>query len=111
MVLDILKSLLRGLHNPLVSLIQRKMGQHRIPIQVPSYSSEYTEKLFSLLQVDPIQLQQLLLCKCANTTKYIPSSASVLAFLQIFVKGLVTHFTTPLNPNTYAKLDRSSGTR
>jgi hypothetical protein len=86
------------------------MGQHSISIQEPSYSSEYTKKPFSLLQVDPIQLQQLL-CKCANTTKCIPSSASVLAFSKIFFKELVTHFTTPLDPNTYAKLDRSSGTR
>jgi uncharacterized linocin/CFP29 family protein len=35
----------------------------------------------------------------------------VLAFSQTFSKGLVTQFTMPLNPNTYIKLDRSSGTR
>ena len=33
------------------------------------------------------------------------------SFSQTFPKGLVTQFTTPLDPNTYAKLDRSSDTR
>jgi hypothetical protein len=33
------------------------------------------------------------------------------SFSQTFPKGLVTSFTTLLDPNTYAKLDRSSGTR
>jgi hypothetical protein len=109
MILDILKAYSEGYTT--VSLIQRKMGQHNMTIQEPSYSLEYTEKPFSLLQVDLIQLQHLLLCKCANTTKCIPSSASVLEFSQIFFKELVTHFTTPFDPNMYAKLDHSSGTR
>ena len=43
-----------------------------------------------LLQVDPNQLQQLLLCKCANTTKYSPSCACVLAFHKHFIKGLAS---------------------
>ena len=111
MVLDILESLFRGIHNTLAYLIQSTMDQCRIPNQEPSYSLEFTEKPLSLLQVDPIQLQQLLLCKCANTTKCTPPSASVLAFSQIFLKGLVTQFSTPLDPSNVAKLDRSSGTR
>jgi hypothetical protein len=41
-----------------------------------------------LLQVDPNQLQQLLLCKCANTTKSPPSCACVLAFHKHFNKEL-----------------------
>ena len=64
-----------------------------------------------LLCVDPFQLQQLLLCKCANTTKCLTTCASVLAFSQIFFKGLVTQFTTPLDPSNDAKLDHSSDTR
>ena len=36
----------------------------------------------------PFQLQLLLLCKCANTTKCTPSCASVLLFSQTFFKGL-----------------------
>jgi hypothetical protein len=56
MILDILESLLIGLHIPLAYLIQSIMDQYRIPIQEPSYSSEYTEKPFSL-KVGPIQLQ------------------------------------------------------
>ena len=87
------------------------MDQCRIPIQGPSQSSEDIEKPFSLLQVDTIQLQQLLLCKCANTTKCTPSCASVFAFSQTFFKGLVTQLTTPLDPSNDAKLDHSSGTR
>ena len=111
MILDILESLFKGLHNPLAYLIQSTIDQCIIPNQEPSYSSEYVEKPLSLLQVDPIQLQQLLLCKCANTTKYTPPSANVLAFSQTFFKGLVTQFTTPLDPSNNGKLDRSSGTR
>jgi hypothetical protein len=41
-----------------------------------------------LLQVDPNQLQQLLLYKCANTTKSPPSCACVLAFHKYFNKEL-----------------------
>jgi hypothetical protein len=85
MILDILKSLFRGLHIPLAYLIQSTMNQCRIPIQGPSYSLEYTKKLFSLLQVDPIQLQQLL-CKYANTTKCTTPYARVLAFHKYFSK-------------------------
>ena len=85
MILDILESLLRGLHIPHAYLIQITMDQSSISIQGPSYSLEYTEKPFSLLQVDPIQLQQLL-CKYANTTKCTPPSESVLVFSQIFFK-------------------------
>jgi hypothetical protein len=111
MILGILESLFRELHIPLAYLIQSTMDQYRIPIQEPSHGLEYTEKYFSLLQVDPIQLQQLLLCKCANTTKCTPPNASVLAFSQIFFKGLVTQFTTPLDLSNDAKLDHSSGSR
>jgi hypothetical protein len=111
MILDILESLFRGLHIPLAYLIQSTMDQYIILIQEPSHSSEYTEKSFSLLQVDLIELQQLILCKCANTTKCTPPSASVLAFSQIFFKGLVTQFTMPLDLSNDAKLDHSSGTR
>jgi hypothetical protein len=35
----------------------------------------------------------------------------VLAFHIYFFKGLVTHFTTLLDPNNDIKLDHSSGTR
>jgi hypothetical protein len=42
---------------PLAYLIQSTMDQCRIRIQGPSQSSEYTEKPFSPLQVNPIQLQ------------------------------------------------------
>ena len=87
------------------------MDQNSIPIQGPSYSLEYTEKPFSLIQVDPIQLQQLLLCKCANTTKCAPPCVCVLAFSQSFSKELATQLATPLDPSNDAKLDHSSGTR
>ena len=80
MILDILEILLKGLHNPLVNLIQIEMDQYRIPIQGPSQSWKHTEKPFSLLQVDPIQLQQLLLSKCVNTAKCTPPCVSVLVF-------------------------------
>ena len=46
MILDILEILLRGLHIPHVYLIQITIDQNSIPIQGPSYSSEYTEKPF-----------------------------------------------------------------
>jgi len=46
MILDILESLLTGLHIPLTYLIQSKMDQCRILIQGPSYSSKYTKKPF-----------------------------------------------------------------
>ena len=111
MILYILQSLFRGLHIPLAYLIQITMDQCRIPIQEPSHSSEHIKKPFPLLQVDPIQLQQLLPCKCANTTKCTPPCECVLAFSQIFFKGLVTQFTTPLDSSNDAKLDHSSGTR
>ena len=111
MILDILESLLEGIHIPLAYLIQNTMDQCRIPIQEPSQSLEHTEKSFSLLQVDPIQLQQLLLSKCANTTKSTPLCACVLAFSQSFFKGLATQLAMPLDPSNDAKLDHSSGTR
>jgi hypothetical protein len=63
------------------------------------------------LQLDPNQLQQLRLCKYANTTKCTTLCASVLAFSQSFFKGLVTQITTSLNPSKDAKLDHTSGTR
>jgi hypothetical protein len=85
MILDILESLLRGLHISLAYLIQTTMDQCRIPIQEPSYCSEYTEKPFFLLQVDPIQLQ-LLLCKCANMTNCTTPCARVLTFDKYFSK-------------------------
>jgi hypothetical protein len=43
--------------------------------------------LLQLHQVNPNQLQQVLLCKCTNTTKYSPSCAYVLAFHKHFPKG------------------------
>ena len=46
MILDILESLLRGLHIPHAYLIQITMDQNSILIQGPSYSLEYTEKPF-----------------------------------------------------------------
>ena len=46
MILEILESLLRGLHIPHAYLIQITMDQNSIPIQEPSYSSEYTENIF-----------------------------------------------------------------
>ena len=107
MILNILEILFRGLRNSLAYLIQSTMDQCRIPNQEPSYSLEYTKNL-SLLQVDPIQLQPLLLCKCVNTTKCTPPCECVLAFSQTFFKGLVTHFTTPLDPSNDVKLDHSS---
>jgi hypothetical protein len=64
-----------------------------------------------LHRVDPLQLQLLLLCKCANTTKCTPPYARVLAFSQSFFKELATQLATPLDPNNDAKLDHSSGTR
>ena len=48
-----------------------------------------------------------LLCKCVNTTKCMCFSI----FTTIFPKELASELATPLDPNTYAKLDRSSGTR
>ena len=44
-----------------------------------------TQTCCFLLQVDPNQLQQLLLCKYANTTKYTTSCACMLAFHKHFV--------------------------
>jgi hypothetical protein len=46
MILDFLKSLFKGLHNPLEYLIQNTMDQHRISNQGPSHSYVYTEKSF-----------------------------------------------------------------
>jgi hypothetical protein len=50
--------------------------------------------------------------KCANTNKCSSPCARVLVFSQSFSsKELDTQLISPLDPNTYAKLDRSSGTR
>jgi hypothetical protein len=57
MILDILESLLRGLHILLAYLIQSIMNQYKIPIQEPSYIQSTLKNLFPLLKVDPIQLQ------------------------------------------------------
>jgi len=76
----------------------------------PVTSSEFLSPPF-LRRVDPLQLQLLLLCKCTNTTKCTTPCACVLAFHKHFTKGLVTQFTTPLDPCNDAKLDHSSGTR
>jgi hypothetical protein len=63
------------------------------------------------LVLPPLLYQLLHLCKCANTTKCPPTCAHVLAFHKHFTKGLVTQFTTSIDPNNDAKLDHSSGTR
>jgi hypothetical protein len=40
-----------------------------------------------LRRVDPLQLQTLLLCKCANTTKCTPPCVCMLAFSQSFLRS------------------------
>ena len=67
--------------------------------------------LFFLPQVDQHQLQHLLLCKCANTTKCTPPCTCLLAFSQIFFKEFSLALTAPLNPNTLRSYIAPSGTR
>ena len=57
---------------------------------------------FFFTQVDQhqLQLQHLLLCKCANTTKCTPPCTCLLAFSQIFFKGFSLALTAPLNSST-----------
>jgi hypothetical protein len=82
------------------------MDQYKIPIQESSHSLEYTEKLFLFSKLIQFNSNNF---SFANVPT--PPSAGVLAFSQIFFKGLVTQFTMPLNPSNITKLDCSSGTR
>ena len=59
----------------------------------------------------PPRFQLLLLCKCANTTKWYTTLCMCVSFSQTFSKGFFTQFTTTLDPSNDARLDHSSGTR
>ena len=56
-------------------------------------------------------LQLLPLLPCANTKVSQHLCKCVSIFTNIFLRELASQLATPLDPNTYAKLDRSSGTR
>ena len=58
---------------------------------------------FSSPTATPLQM-------CQHHQVYTTTCKCVSIFTIIF-KELITQFTTPLDPNMYAKLDRSSGTR
>jgi len=56
-------------------------------------------------------LQLLPLLPCANTKVSQHLCKCVSIFTNIFPRELASQVATPLDPNTYAKLDRSNGTR
>jgi len=57
------------------------------------------------------ELQLLPLLPCANTKVSQHLCKCVSIFTNIFARELASQLATPLDSNTYAKLDRSSGTR